>query len=76
VREEVLRFDVLVENCLLVEAKAVEKVLPIHKAKLMSYMKLLGVPLGLVINFHEVKLTDGLPPHPARGERFRQRLNR
>jgi len=43
-----------------VEAKAVEKVLPIHKAKLLSYMKLLNVPLGLLINFHEIKVTDGV----------------
>src|SRR6266853_6283806 len=40
-REEPLRFDVLVEGCVLVEAKAVEKILPIHKAQLLSYMKLL-----------------------------------
>jgi GxxExxY protein len=45
-REEPLRFDVLVEGCVLVEAKAVEKIAPIHKAKLLSYMKLLNVPLG------------------------------
>ena len=59
-REEPLRFDVLVEGCVLVEAKAVEKILPIHKAQLLSYMKLLNVPLGLLINFHEMKLTDGI----------------
>jgi GxxExxY protein len=59
-REEPLRFDVLVEGCVLVEAKAVEKILPIHKAQLLSYMKLLNVPLGLLINFHEIKLTDGV----------------
>ena len=59
-REEPLRFDVLVEGCVLVEAKAVEKVLPIHKAQLLSYMKLLNVPVGLLINFHEMKVTDGI----------------
>lgn len=59
-REEPLRFDLLVNECLLVEAKAVEKVLPIHKAQLLSYMKLLDVPLGLLINFNESKLTDGV----------------
>ena len=59
-REEPLRFDVLVEGCVLVEAKAVEKVPPIHKAQLLSYMKLLNVPLGLLINFHEMKVTDGV----------------
>jgi GxxExxY protein len=59
-REEPLRFDLLVEGCVLVEAKAVEKILPIHKAQLLSYMKLLNVPLGLLINIHEVKVTDGI----------------
>jgi GxxExxY protein len=59
-REEPLRFDVIVEDCVLVEAKAVEKVAPIHKAKLLSYMKLLNVPLGLLINFHEIRVTDGV----------------
>jgi len=58
-REEPLRFDLLVDKCLLVEGKAVEKILPIHKAQLLSYMKLLDIPLGLIINFHELKLTDG-----------------
>ena len=47
-REEPLRFDMLVEGCVLVEAKAVEKILPIHKAQLLSYMKLLNVPIGLL----------------------------
>ena len=59
-REEPLRFDLLVEGCVVVEAKAVEKILPIHKAQLLSYMKLLNVPLGLLINFHEMKVTDGI----------------
>ena len=58
--EEPLRFDVLVEECLLLELKCVQEILPIHKAQLLSYMKLLGVPLGLIINFHELKLTDGI----------------
>ena len=58
--EEPLRFDMLVEQCLLIELKAVSEVLPIHKAQLLSYMKLLDVPLGLLINFHESKLVDGL----------------
>jgi GxxExxY protein len=50
-REEPLRFDMLVEGCVLVEAKAVEKILPIHKAQLLSYMKLLDVPVGLMIRW-------------------------
>jgi GxxExxY protein len=59
-REEPLRFDVLVEGCVLVEAKAVAEVLPIHKAQLLSYLKLLNVPIGLLINFNELKLVDGV----------------
>jgi GxxExxY protein len=59
-REEPLRFDVLVERCVLVEAKAVENILAIHKAQLLSYMKLLNIPVGLLINFHEQKVTDGI----------------
>jgi GxxExxY protein len=51
---------VLVDGCLLVELKAVQEVAPIHKAQLLSYMKLLNVPLGLLFNFHEVKLVDGI----------------
>ena len=58
-REEPLRFDMLVEACLLVEAKAAEKILPIHKAQVLSYMKLLDVPVGLLINFHEMRVTEG-----------------
>jgi GxxExxY protein len=58
--EESLRFDILVGGCLLVEVKAVESVLPVHKAIVMSYMKLLDVPIGLIINFHEAKLVDGV----------------
>lgn len=60
VRDEPLRFDVLVDGCVLVEAKAVEKTLPIHKAQLLTYMKLLNVPVGLLLNFNELRLTNGV----------------
>ncbi len=59
-REEPLRFDLLIDPCLFVEVKAVEKVHPIHQAQLLSYMKLLDIPLGLIINFHALKLTEGV----------------
>jgi GxxExxY protein len=59
-REEPLRFNILVEGCVLVEVKAVAQILPIHKAQLMSYLRLLEVPLGLLINFHELKLANGI----------------
>jgi len=58
--EEPLRFDVLIEDCLLMELKCVQEILPFHKAQLLSYMKLLDIPLGSIINFHELKLTEGL----------------
>jgi GxxExxY protein len=58
--DEPLRFDVLVEACLLLELKCVQEVLPIHKAQLLSYIKLLDIPLGLIINFHELKLAEGV----------------
>ncbi|WP_345325072.1 GxxExxY protein, partial [Novipirellula rosea] len=55
-----LRFDILIEGCLFVEVKATESVQPIHKAQLLSYMKLLDIPIGLIINFNVLKLTDGV----------------
>lgn len=58
--EETLRLDVLVEDCLIIENKAVDKILPIHKAQLLSYMKLLNIPLGLIINYHERVLKNGI----------------
>ncbi|MEM8955608.1 MAG: GxxExxY protein [Verrucomicrobiota bacterium] len=57
---ESLTLDVIVDNSLILELKAVEKVLPIHKAQLLSYMKLLDIPLGLIINFNVVRLVDGI----------------
>lgn len=58
--EEPLRFDVLVEGCLLLELKCAQEILPIHQAQLLSYMRLLDIPLGLIINFHQLKLIDGV----------------
>ena len=58
--DEPLRFDLLVDNCLLVELKAVEILHPSSKAQLFSYMKLLDIPIGLLINFHEPVLKNGI----------------
>ena len=52
--------ELLVDDALLLELKAVQEVLPIHKAQLLSYMKLLDVPLGQVLSFHEMRLVDGV----------------
>ncbi len=54
------RIDLLVEDELIVELKCVEKILPIHKAQLLTYMKLMGKHVGLLINFNEERLVDGL----------------
>ncbi len=60
--EETLKFDLLIEGSVLVEIKAIQGILPIHKAQIMSYMKLMDVPLGLLFNFHEMILMDGFAP--------------
>jgi len=58
--DEPLRFDILVDNCLLLELKAVDALHPFSKAQLFSYMKLLDIPIGLLINFHEPVLKHGI----------------
>jgi GxxExxY protein len=54
------RVDLLVEGEVVVELKAVEKLIPIHEAQLLSYLKLSGHRLGLLINFHALHLRDGI----------------
>jgi len=51
---------ITMDDCVLAETKSVKAVLPIHKAQLLSDMKLLDIPLGLLVNFNELKLTDGV----------------
>src|SRR5881227_4210702 len=58
--DEPLRFDLLVDDCLMVELKAVEILHPSSKAQLFSYMKLLDIPIGLLINFHDPILKNGI----------------
>jgi GxxExxY protein len=58
--DEPLRFDILVDDCLLVELKATGVLHPVNKAQLFSYMKLLDIPIGLLINFHEPVLKNGI----------------
>jgi len=60
VLDQTLRLDLIIDGCLIIELKAVERLLPIHKAQLLSYMKLMDAPLGLLINFHSVILKSGL----------------
>ena len=54
------RLDIVVGDSLIVELKAVEKLLPIHEAQILTYMKLSGINLGLLINFNVRILKDGI----------------
>jgi GxxExxY protein len=55
-----LRIDLLVENTVIVEIKAVEVVLPVHKAQLLTYLRLSGFRVGLLINFNVPLIKDGI----------------
>lgn len=57
-----LRIDLLVNDCVVVELKTVETLLPIHEAQLLTYMKLLKRPQGLLINFNTTNLSKSLKP--------------
>jgi GxxExxY protein len=54
------RVDLLVEDAVIAELKAIEQVLPLHKAQLASYLRLSNLRLGLLINFNTRRLTDGI----------------
>jgi GxxExxY protein len=58
--ESGLRIDLIVEKCVIIEIKAVETVIPVHKAQLLTYLKLSGVRLGLLINFNVIHLRNGI----------------
>lgn len=55
-----LRIDLLIEDRVIVEFKAVEELHPIHTAQLLTYLKLTNMKLGLLINFNTTKLIEGL----------------
>ena len=57
---DVYRLDLLVENKVIVELKTVSKLLDIHKAQLLTYLKLTNKKLGLLINFNEILLKHGI----------------
>jgi len=58
--EGLYRIDFVVEGVLLLELKSVEHVLPVHRAQALSYMRLTGITQGLLMNFNEATLVDGL----------------
>jgi len=67
------RIDLLVEDSVVVEVKAVDALLPVHQAQVLTYLRLTGCPAGLLINFNVPRLTDGvrrlLNPKRERAER-------
>ena len=60
--ESDLRIDLLINDCVVVELKTVESILPIHEAQLLTYMKLLRRPQGLLINFNTTNITKSTKP--------------
>lgn len=55
-----LRIDILVENIIVVELKSVEQLSPVHPKQLLTYLRLLHLPVGLLINFGAARLKDGI----------------
>lgn len=64
----VLKLDLLVESCIVVELKAIDQIHPIHLAQVITYLKLSGCPVGLLLNFNATSLRAGLRrlEHPDR----------
>ncbi len=54
--------DLLVNDCIVIEIKAQEETLPVHEAQLLTYMKILKKPQGLLINFFTTNITKSLKP--------------
>ena len=79
ITEQGFRMDLLVEDTIVVELKSVDKVKDVHKKQLLTYLKLTGKPLGLLINFNEPLVKDGITrvinepagftdPSPSKGQ--------
>jgi GxxExxY protein len=60
IHNEGFRMDILVDDTIVVELKSVEKVMNVHKKQLLTYLRLSNKPLGLLINFNEIMLKDGI----------------
>jgi GxxExxY protein len=58
--DEYYTIDLLVDDCLVLELKTVETTLPIHRAQLLTYLKLSGLRLGLLINFNDTNIGEGI----------------
>jgi len=55
-----LRLDLIVENAVIVELKTVDRIIPIHEAQLISYLRLSGLSVGLILNFNSTLFRDGI----------------
>lgn len=60
ITEEGFRLDLLVEDQIIIELKSVEQVQPVHKKQLLTYLRLANKPLGLLINFNQTMLKEGI----------------
>jgi len=58
--EEGFRADLIIEKCLIVELKSVEKLLPVHKKQLLTYLRLADLRLGILVNFGEELMKTGI----------------
>ncbi len=55
-----MRVDLLVDECIVVELKSVEKIAPVHSKQVLTYLKLMNLPVGLLINFGATTMKEGL----------------
>jgi GxxExxY protein len=69
------RIDLLVEDTIIVELKSVEMVQPVHNKQLLTYLRLANKPLGLLINFNEELLKNGITRIINSNEKFSQHVN-
>ncbi len=58
--DDAYKIDLLVENSIVIEIKTVDKLMPVHQAQLITYMKLSGCRLGYLVNFNEKLVKDGI----------------
>jgi GxxExxY protein len=72
--ESTYRVDLIVEDTVVVEAKALERLLPLHQAQLLTYLAITDCPAGLLLNFNVSKMTDGIKRlvRPARSRALNQ----
>ncbi len=58
--ENAFKVDLLVEECLVLELKSIERLAPVHGKQVLTYLRLMNLPLGLLMNFNEATFKDGL----------------